>query len=855
MADRLPIFEVEQRLLRVLREGNRVVLTAPTGSGKTTQAPRMVHGLGGGKVIVLQPRRLAARLVAQRVAWEMNTPVGGLVGYQTRHDSQVSRDTVIRFVTEGLFLRTLRTDPTLAGVGAVVIDEFHERSLAADTALAMTRELQAGPRADLRLVVMSATLDAELVSRYLDCPTVSAEGRLFPVEVGYLPRRSAQPAWDLAAEALLSRVRDGLSGDVLIFMPGGYEIRRTIEACRRKVGLSEGIEFHALHGELPPREQDEAVRPSREGRRKVIVSTNVAETSITIEGVRHVIDSGLARVQRFDARRGINVLAVEGISRSSSEQRSGRAGRVAAGTCDRLWTEQDQRGRAASDTPEVRRLDLAEVVLQLKDFGVADVRRFGWLEPPEEPAVERATRVLVSLGALADDGALTPRGRTMAKLPMHPRFSRMLVEASARGCLERVTLWAALMSERDILVGAPRADWTDADGSGLASDFLVLERAFAEAARLGFDAGRCAAAGIHAQACREVERTRRLFVEACDGAGLSRRSLPGAPGAPGADGDDFVGAMKSLLAGFSDHVAVRRAADNLHCAMAGQKRAVLDKDSVARRVGLIVAVDVREIANASGPRAAGLGGEVRTQLSLAGEVERAWLEELFPGRVTVEFAPDWNAKMQCVEEVERHAFDGVVFDQTPRPNVEPARAAAMLAERIIAGDAKLDTWDEAVEQWIARTRCVAQWFPERRLITYDPDDLRVIVEEICAGASRLSQVKGRPCLEAVKGALSWEDQRFVERMAPDRIDLPRGWRMKVEYQPGAAPRGRAKIQDFYDVGKTPTVAGGRVKVLLEILGPNFRPVQVTDDLPGFWERLYPELKKELKRRYPRHEWR
>lgn len=848
----LPIHHVSDELLRALRAGNRVVLSAPTGSGKSTQVPQIVMRSGllkppANQIVVLQPRRLAARLLGRRVAEEVGTSLGGLVGYQTRHDRAVSHETVVRFVTEGLFLRQMQAEPMIPRVGAVILDEFHERNLASDAVLALVRALQDTKRPDLKLIVMSATLEVEKVAAYLKCPRVEASGRTYPVELRYLARRSVAPIWDQAAEAVSETLTDEPEGDVLVFMPGVYEIRRTIEACNRRVPGDKPIATCALYSELSPAEQDLALRPN--SRRKVIVSTNVAETSITIEGVRHVVDSGLARVNRYDARRGINVLKVEPISRASAEQRAGRAGRTAPGTCRRLWPEPEHVSRSAHDTPEVQRLDLAEVVLQLKSMGFADVKSFAWLDAPSPEAMDRAVKELDELGALAADGRLNALGETMAGLPMHPRFSRMLAEADRRRCLRRAIRWAALLSERDILQGRPKQEIASFTADEPRSDLIVLERAMDAAAKARYDIGRCSSLGVRVNACREVERTIRLFEEACDDAGMKVGGRE--------ERDDAAEVVKCMLVAFPDHVAVSRGDPGRTCAQVGRKRAVLDGDSVCFREGTptpILAVDVQEIGG--GAR----GGELRTVLSLASDVSPEWLRELFPDRWRVEFAVAWNEKSQAVEEIERHCFGELVLEETPRGHgsggdVDPGQASVILAEQVVAGRLKLEQWDESVEQWLERSRCVAQWFPEKRLLAYEPDDLRIVVQEICAGATRWSQVKDRPCLQAVKDAMSWEDQQFVERMAPDRIQLPRGWRMKVEYRAGSPPRGKAKIQDFYGLEATPVVAAGRQRLVLEILGPNFRPLQTTDDLAGFWMNLYPTLKKELSRKYPRHEWR
>lgn len=851
----LPVLAIAAQITERLACANRLVLAAPTGSGKTTQVPPILLRSGiiaaDRQIIVLQPRRLATRMVARRVAQEMGVPLGGLVGYQTRHDSQISAATRIRFMTEGLLLRLLQSQPLLAGVGAVVLDEFHERNLAADLALGLLKQLQEKSRPDLRMVVMSATLDTQALSVYLDAPILETGGRLFPVEHHHLPHRSAAPAWDLAAQALQAILASGEDGDVLIFMPGAYEIRKTIEACRRKLpGLSEAAAFFPLHGSLPAPEQDAALAPNP--RRKVVVSTNVAETSITIEGIRHVIDSGLARIHRYDARRGINVLRIEPISQASATQRAGRAGRTAPGTCRRLWTQADHRARPPHETPEVRRVDLAEPILQMMSLGVADVRAFPWLEPPEEVALRRGMQLLQELGALDERERLTDLGRQMAAFPVHPRLSRMLLAAARRRCLARAALWAALISDREILSGKIRAEFTDMRDEPHACDLVVLERLFHAAAGAKFQPSACAAIGVHGHACREVEQTRRLFLDLC-----KREGLPLA----GEDRTDDL--LKALLTAFPDHVAVLRDAHSRRCVMSAQKRVVLDKESIVKKPGPILALDARQIGQGLPGAGAGAGtgkgfpgaGEMQTVLNLAGEIDAAWLEEIHPGRTRTAMRTALNEQTRAVEEIEEHLFDDLVIAAVVRPRASAQAAGEILVEQILRGQLKLEQWDARADQWIARVRCVRGWFPERPMIAYDDDDLRVILHEIVAGASQFNQVKDRPVLPALRGALSYEDQRFIERMAPAEIKLPSGHAMKIEYQSGSPPRGRAKIQDFYDLSEVPRVAAGRVKVVVEILGPNYRPLQVTDDLAGFWKNLYPTLRKELSRRYPRHEWR
>ena len=836
-APALPVLQLEDALIACLQQHPCLVLTAPTGSGKTTQVPLMLlrRPPVAGQVIVLQPRRLATRLVATQVARQLGCQLGEQVGYQTRHDHHVGPATQLRFVTEGLFLRLLQADAELRGVGTVILDEFHERTLAADMALGLLRRLQQSARPELRVVVMSATLDAHQVATALGCPLMEAHGRAWPVDISYLPGNPQAAPWERAAAALPPLLERAATGDVLVFMPGAEEIRRTIDAAGQALRhFPEPIAYYPLHGSLPVAAQDAALGAS--ARRKIIVATNVAETSITIPGVSHVIDAGLARVHRHDPRRGIDVLLVEPISQAAANQRAGRAGRTGPGTCTRLWSPSEQAGRPAFDLPEIRRVDLADAVLGLRLLGLQDPLALPWLEPPTVAAVARATELLTDLGALDRAGQLTACGRQMAHLPTHPRLARLLVEGAARGCLGRAALWAALIGQRDVLL--PAGDGAGHPGDDpWPSDLLVRERAVhGLVGRPGPGTREPAPVGVNAHLARDVQRTADLYRRAARSAGLG-------PAAPGRTED----LLRCLLVAFYDRVALRRGADSRLCAMAGQRRVEIDRHSVARDCEALVAVEVRELEG--GPSG------LRTQLSLASAIDAAWLTEIHPGRVRQQHEVVWNAEARAVEQWLTCAYDGLPLWRRPANPPPAAAAAEVLAERIAAGELVLEGWDETVEQWIARTRFVARMFPARGLLTYDDSELAVVRLEIAAGAHRYSQIRQRPCLAAVQQALVWSDQQFVEQMAPGQLRLPSGRRLRLDYRADGPPRGRARIQDLYDLAANPRVADGRQSVLLEILGPNQRPVQVTDDLAGFWAVTYPQLRPELKRRYPRHEWR
>jgi ATP-dependent helicase HrpB len=510
----LPIFELEEEIISALGDCPRLILQAPTGSGKSTQVPQILldSGLAGSdQIVILQPRRLPTRMLAARVAWERDSELGAEVGYQIRLDNVSSRETRIRFVTEGVLLRQMVSDPTLPGISVLIFDEFHERHLYGDIALARAMDIQSETRPDLKIVVMSATLDTGLLKEYLaPCRILTSGGRTFPVSIEHLKREIVdEPPWELAIDALAQAEND--EGDVLIFMPGAYEIARTIEEIKRT--RFDGIVL-PLHGDLSPASQDAAV--ATYDQRKVVVSTNVAETSLTIDGVTLVIDSGLAKIAKYDPHRGINTLITEKISRASADQRAGRAGRTAPGKCIRLWSERDHLNRRAQDLPEVKRLDLAEVILNLKAAGVTDIEQFGWLEKPDPKSLSRAMELLVDLGALERKSEnVTALGRRMLSFPVHPRYSRMLLLADELGCVPTIALIAALTQERHLL---RRSDGHQMDhdrelllGKEAESDFFVLIRAWIYANEQGPERSR--RLGIRYAVSQQVGRLFRQFLD------------------------------------------------------------------------------------------------------------------------------------------------------------------------------------------------------------------------------------------------------------------------------------------------------------------------------------------------------
>lgn len=846
--ERLPIYELRDAIISAARERPRLIISAPTGSGKSTQVPQMLLDsglLGDGQVVVLQPRRLAARMLAARVARERGVELGGEVGYQIRFDNVTSPKTRIRFVTEGVLLRQMIQDAELAGVSAILFDEFHERHLYGDITLAQALGRQAAGRPDLKLLVMSATLDiASLETCLAPCQVLESQGRSFPVETryaenpGYLDRR---PIWEQAAEAFAGYVNSGGEGDVLVFMPGGYEISQTLNALRH-TDEAKGFVLLPLHGELPPREQDAAVE--RYDRRKVVVATNVAETSLTIDGIRCVIDSGLARIPRYDPLRGINTLLIEKISQASADQRAGRSGRTAPGVCLRLWSREEHGHRPAREMPEIQRLELSEVVLALTASGARDLRTFPWLEPPPELALNHAEELLKDLGALAARAGgleITPLGRRMLAFPLHPRYARMLLAAREYGCARQACLVAALTQGRDLLLRnvdrATAEARADLLGEGAASDFWVLMRAWNYAMKNEFRLEACRRLGIHLVTARQIGPLFQQFLEIArrEGLDIEPRQVP----------DEAL--QKCILIGFSDRLARRLDGGTLRCELVRGRRGLLARESAVGKAGLLVAAEIREIE--------GKDKTTQTLLSLATAVQEDWLAELFPADlecITRVFF-DSVARRVCAEEQTR--FRGLALSAR---RVEPpplAEASRLLAEEVAKGRLTLTQWDHAVEQWILRLNLLSQWCPEFQLPAIHEEDRRHLLEQICSEAFTYKEIKDRPVLRTVKSWVSPAQQELVEKHAPERLSLANGKNPRVTYASGAPPHISLRIQELYDVTASPRIALGRVPVVAHILAPNMRPVQVTQDLSGFWREHYPKLKLELRRRYPKHVWR
>ncbi|MCB1237138.1 MAG: ATP-dependent helicase HrpB, partial [Verrucomicrobiae bacterium] len=846
----LPIFEIEPALVRAASrpEGVRVVIEAPTGSGKSTQVPQMLRDSGArgerGEIVVLQPRRLAARMLARRVAWERGVPLGGEVGCQVRFENQTGRDTRIRYVTEGVLLRQLLTDPELTGVAAVVFDEFHERHFYGDVTLARCVETQEALRPDLKLVVMSATLETDPLRAYLgeECEFLVSEGRTFPVEIRHCPpkERHGDALWDHIARVLQAYFREkgGVEGHTLVFLPGTHEIRKTVDALQR-ANWTRGFEVCPLYGELSTQAQDAAVAPSATP--KIVVATNVAETSITIDGVRVVVDSGLERRSDFDVRRGISTLTIEKISRASADQRAGRAGRTAPGVCLRLWSENDHAGRAAATPAEIHRMDLSEAVLLLKAGGIADARGFRWFEAPDAAALDRAHEWLKTLGAIdPETEAITPLGRELSRVPLAPRHARVLLEAGEHGCLEFFAVAAAATQTRPLFPNQKRkashlelADFAEpSDGS----DFQALFRAWSAAKRANYDFDVCGNMGLNVAAAREIGKIAKQFVDLVG----PRCESPDQDAEP--DGETI---GRILLAGFSDSLCLRLSDATLACAVVGGRRGLLGKDSIAaKHTRLFLAGEIVEIE----------GKDVNVRLSLATRLDEAWLREEFPDDFHEQAAAQWEESgRRVVARVERR-FRDLVLESRESGKPPGDEAAAILAEQVAGGNLTLKRWDTAVEQWIARVNTLANAYPEYEVPAIGPEERLLLLTEICRGAASFKDIKERDPWRELRQWLPPHLALLLDRLVPERIDLQSGRSVKVIYSPlaGEKPKIAVMIQHLFGIGETPRLPEGRVPLVVEILAPNGRPCQTTEDLAGFWAGSYAGVRAQLRGRYPKH---
>ncbi|MFA5122709.1 ATP-dependent helicase HrpB [Zavarzinia sp.] len=810
--DALPIDDVLPDLRAALRAASSAVLEAPTGAGKTTRVPLALLDepwTAGGRILMLEPRRLAARAAARRMAAERGEAVGETIGYRVRFDSKVGPKTRIEVVTDGLFTRMITDDPSLDGVAAVLFDEFHERSLDGDLGLALSLETQEALRPELRLLVMSATLDGARVSALLGgAPVIRSEGRLFPVTVRYAERREEGPIEPQAARAV-TRALAELAGDILVFLPGKAEIERT--AALLEGSLVSSVVLHRLHGDLELAAQDRALTPGAPGTRKVVLSTNIAETSLTIEGVAVVIDSGLARVAAFDPGTGMSRLETQRISAASAEQRRGRAGRLGPGTCIRLWTEAEQRGLVPHAAAEIERADMAPVALALALWGVADPSTLRLLDQPNAGAFAAGRALLTRLGALDEGGFASEHGKALSRLGAHPRLGHLMLEGQRRGLGAMAVRLAALIEGRDPVKRSPQA--RDAD--------LTL-RLDALAGAGGGDVDR----GLVRQLSQAAGQwCRRLRIDPREG-----------------DARSQLGLLVALA--YPERVARRRPGGGGHYLMVSGQAARLDPAEP------LAAQDFLAIAALDGKKRDG-------RVFLAAAIDAAEVEALFADQIEAAEFVAFDEETGQVRARRRRLLGALVLDDAIWPDPPRAAVAEALAAAIRVKGLSCLPWTPAAESLRARVRFLHGLDAERWPDWSDQallDGLQDWLGPYLDGISRLEALRRLDLAEILSARLDWPQRQALEAEAPSHLTVPSGNRHALDYGVGTAPVLAVKLQEMFGARETPTVARGRVAVVIHLLSPAGRPVQVTQDLVSFWARGYALVRADLRGRYPKHPW-
>ncbi|MBF6023236.1 ATP-dependent helicase HrpB [Lysobacter niastensis] len=803
----------------------RLVLEAPPGAGKTTQVPPALLDepwLAGRRIVMLEPRRVAARAAAGFMARQRGEAAGETVGYRIRFENKVSSATRIEVVTEGILTRMLQDDPMLESVGALLFDEFHERHLSADLGLALALDVQAGLREDLRIVVMSATLDGERLAKFLDAPRLSSAGRSYPVAVSHFPARREE-ALEHQTRRAIEQALTQHPGDVLVFLPGQREIART-QAALDNSDATRVADVLTLHGELPVEQQSRVLQPDPDGHRRVVLATNVAESSVTLPGVRVVIDSGLAREPRYDPNSGFARLDVVNIAQASADQRAGRAGRVAEGVALRLWPESQR--LEPQRRPEIAQVELAGLALELAAWGDANLR---FVDTPPGGALAAARELLQRLGAL-DGAVITALGRRMLALGTHPRLAAMLL--APRDATEQALACdlAALLEARDALRPGPGRQRSDA----LAERWQALA-AFRNG-RVAPEASRSSLAALD-QAAKQWRRRLRL-------------DAPPPREAPA----HLLGDL--LLHAFPDRIARQHPGDPYRYQLANGRSAKLFDESALYGEPWIVISELRD-----DPRDA--------RVLRGAPLDEQRLRREFPGRFVTEDRVIWDAAVRGIAAVRETRYDRIVIDSRPLAKPDPSRYADALVDAVRQLGLQALPWTESLAQWRARVRCLRAWMPE--LAQGDaalPDlsdtallaSLDAWLKPALTGKTRLDALDEQDLGEALRSTLDWSMRQKIDALAPTRITVPSGMERRIEYgfddetDAPVAPVLAVKLQELFGLADTPRIADGRVPLTLHLLSPGGKPLQITQDLKGFWDRTYPEVKKEMKGRYPKHPW-
>ncbi|MFH7319453.1 ATP-dependent helicase HrpB [Desulfurivibrio sp. D14AmB] len=834
MSIKLPIHQVIPELRSRLITGSAVILTAPPGSGKTTVTPIALLNepwLAGSTILMLQPRRLAARLAATFMARQLGEEVGRTVGYRVRFDSRVSAATRVEVVTEGVFTRRLQNDPELRGVGLVIFDEFHERSLQADLGLTLCLDVMTALREDLKILVMSATLDTAALSALLDrAPVVRAAGVQHPVEVAYRPvSQRAGGATLVSCQAreiaghtatAVGQVLAEQPGDLLAFLPGTAEIRHCQQLLAQRLAAAAAV-IHPLYGDLSLSAQTAAVQPDPGGRRRVILATSIAETSITIEGVHCVVDSGWQRRPRFDPNSGLNRLVTQRISQASATQRAGRAGRLGPGYCLRLWSPHEDRGLRPFDPPEILSADLSPLLLELACWGITDPAALRWPNPPPPANLNQATELLQALGLLDSQGMVTELGRRSQELPVHPRLGLMLLQAPA-GLRGLACDLAALLGERDISKGRERS----VDIEERLQLLTLLRRDGAAAVR---------ARAADPEACRRVLRVGRQLREQLAAPDPAPKDQPVWPGVAG----------ELLAVAFPDRIGQRRPGRRGQYKLSsGRGAALAGHDPLAAQDYLVVPeLDA---------------GRSEGRIFLAAALGEDQLRSIFAHRLRQREEVFWDRQAGTVRARRQLTLAELVLEEAHLIDPDPEQVTQTLLAAIREQGPELLPWNDQARELQARIAAVGCWQPEAGWPEVDDNYLHGHPEqwltpwlEGISGSDRLRRLN---LAEILAARLSWSQRDYLAREVPTHLTVPSGSRRKLSYRPGEPPVLAVRLQELFGLADTPRIIENRVPVLLHLLSPAGRPVQITSDLRGFWENAYQEVKKELKGRYPKHHW-
>jgi ATP-dependent helicase HrpB len=820
-----PIDHILPRLTAALRENSSVIVHAPPGAGKTTRVPLALLDViphGQGRIVMLEPRRIAAVSAARWMAKSLNEQAGETIGYAIRFDAKKSEKTRIEVVTEGILTRRLQSDPGLEGTDLVIFDEFHERSIHADLALALCLDVRKVLRPDLKILVMSATLDCVPIASLLgNAPIISSGGKAFPVEERYREDRTG-PLPLRIASAVKTAVKE-TEGDLLVFLPGAGEIRSSATAIQEALDLQqEGLVLHALYGDLPFEEQERAILPSKE-KRKIVLATNIAETSLTIEGVQVVIDSGLTRVLRYDHATGMNRLVTVSVSRASAEQRKGRAGRLGPGVCYRLYGRHDLNSMLPFTQPEILMSDLSQLALELAAWGVKDPRELSWLDTPPTASWESSRRLLCDLKALDPSGSVVPTGRAMARLPLHPRLSRLMLRAKELGCVSLGADLAALLTERNIFRSGAAERTADKPDISERIDTLRTWRR-----------GKGSGGNVDVSALRAVERTAtqllRLMSEARE---VSSAEMVDADLIP-----------RLLLSAYPDRICKRREEGGGRFVHAQGRGVRLSQDSPLVSSPYIIAVQ------------ADAGEKTEGFVHIAAPVTDELIRSECGDRIKTIRRVEWDHRDSRIHAAVEERLETLLLSKRSfTPSDE--EAAPILCEMIRTTPGIL-AFNKEVKQCQSRTGLMKRAFPEETWPDLSDDTLYSRPEEWLL--SRLTGIRSAQglanldILQALKAGLSWEQQRLLDERAPLSIVVPSGSRVIIDYSTGDQPILAVKLQEMFGLADTPVIAAGRVKVLLHLLSPARRPVQITQDLKGFWNTAYQQVKKDLKGRYPKHPW-